>query len=89
MTSPLKDNQDSEEHDELKDMANKQPGAPTFKRFSLFSMISNEMKKVKNVEMMKKKDENNGILSFRKEKARYKFYKNIIDDKLRSHNNIN
>jgi len=47
------------------------------------------MKKVKNVEMMKKKDENNGILSFRKEKARYKFYKNIIDDKLRSHNNIN
>ena len=89
MTSPLKDNQDSEEHDEVKDMATKQQGAPTFKRFNLFSIISNEMKKVKNVEMMKKKDENNGIRSFRKEKARYKFYKNIIDDKLRSHNNIN
>ena len=86
--TPLKDNQDSEEHEEVKDMATKQPGAPTFKRFSLFSIISNEMKKVKSVEM-KKKDENNGILSFKKEKARYKFYKNIIDDKLRSHNNIN
>lgn len=45
MTSPLKDNQDSEEHDEVKDMATKQPGAPTYKRFGLFSIISNEMKK--------------------------------------------